>query len=1750
MSDDKHEQFDEVPSEPLRGTEQWNQGVYEAAELAAGLFQVVGDCVIKVVEKVPADQLLEHINDVPSDLGLHIPDNFAMGKHALKPVMVYANFMQNHAHFSADGDLNPTQAAIIKTVDDQLKSVVTDAVIFGALKRLAPKLSSPVGWGLLVSDAANLVDESPQYQRSMRKVKQQINDKREYLSEASKDGDWSAYVQNGLEYGVQQDIEDNAFLLSLIALPSKVIDAVWTGGKEVLFGAEAKLGEAAAKNGKKGVAQQLNTAVGVTEVKARHMSKGQKAQTRSVLKNDNVATPLHSKSTKPSKGDFMKSKTQTANVDLLDAHKKRFEEIKKNIGGGKPQIQAHAIMGYIKDLHQDMLVRQKQEKTQARQAQIKADFEGIQSGFNMIAQIGSLSGNKGLQRFGAGGAALAQGLYGLGQLTGSFGITAVSGFAMLTPATAVLAGGLAIVSLFRRGGDKQAKAMMRALKGISNQISDMHKDMHNGIEHIVNNQRSIFTILCEGFQAVDFRLFDQEQHLNRMDEKLDKILQELQELNIRPDKDERRRLFEMLERFEINSDSKYVIKILQSIRHQLTLASSELMGLPERGNHFSGWYHLTSLKPLFELSEFMDFHFEINKLCNLTWAELPLESAMNLTLLTLKDSSAEVDCIRNARAEIFDEMERVCGPTASFVRQLSSRKFLDAFFNYYQNRLNAITARATTSLDFVKDNLSKTSMQNQVKAVIAKNGAIPGNAIESIKSSIISNTMMNVEQVHGPHVTLIQHSAAEYNSCLKLFQRQFNIITSVLGVAPDEITGLVNKIGGLTLIPENRYRSNGVKQVTNDKGVAHAPTYSYLDMCSANHFKRITVTNAELATMHERAEENSSSTCNYLEGIQTMVTMFKEMTQNRQSDVDNVVHNSNDQHTVDRKFFNQRGKVTMKNSDEMKQMMTLLKPILEAAKQAEGKKVVYVMGVTGDGKSTLLNYLNGTNYEKGEDDFLNDKPEWNENLKPEVCETGNGGSTTKVPKLIDVAGLEFNYCDMPGSSDSDGRADNIAGAFCPYFINKNAAKVKGIVWVLNVQQFTATRGEKVKEILANLLAISDGNLADLAESITIVATRAHSELKSEAILKGLSNLIKSRNITDPKQIELLNNLLGRLQLDTSRIVISNVFDHTGENRRLIHQSVAKMVERETSTYDFSAYSKDQRKFEKHLVKAAEYYISSHKALADNQKHNKSLASRIDTLTGAIGVLKKEILSYKGNIKNIDAALKQGNQKLGRLKNAVESKIKNEETIELKTYQYDHKAVLGPAQKLDGGRVRRDRNVPGRFQWFKGIYESRGYSDITYTRPGRNLWIFGKRPANGTETININYPADFPIEAKYSADAHGFKLLPNSIDNTKGYKASFTYELGRDMHVSLTLSAKKKDTKAFKDEVGIEQAEHDKLDKKIEASESSKVTWASKVKEAEQELKTAQEKLKELKAEKVKCSNDIKENKDAIQEHAECFSAVYDCCAALGIESQPDIKQFMTLYDTPKPEVPINVTPKPEDAVAEKKGADGSDHAPCEYSEQSVPRDRHFYTDEEVDTLMKNYVDGKLGNVVLAPTTIGHNDHIQGLRATLVNKRDEFAQAGANNARVFIPVNVGNLHWILVVLDYSRGATNLEINCIDPLGGSNTEVGAMIKLALGLPTSTLVHPTPQVYQNDGYNCGPWIVELARHFSEHGSFPQPEAVDIDAQRQEQQEICAMAGADDGVERQNGRYDPGLFGNTQAKSKANTDVSETSLPSRKLA
>jgi energy-coupling factor transporter ATP-binding protein EcfA2 len=176
-------------------------------------------------------------------------------------------------------------------------------------------------------------------------------------------------------------------------------------------------------------------------------------------------------------------------------------------------------------------------------------------------------------------------------------------------------------------------------------------------------------------------------------------------------------------------------------------------------------------------------------------------------------------------------------------------------------------------------------------------------------------------------------------------------------------------------------------------------------------------------------------------------------------------------------------------------LLTNLARANDAAKRGAGKDMIMIVGNTGAGKSTLVNFLAGRNLRetrvagqltKG---FICDDP---------VMEIGNGfDSMTSFPELYMDPLTNLTYCDCPGFMDNRGVVLDIGNMYALSKMAQEAARLRGLVIVINYHSLNSDRARGLRETMQILKSIFGSHAAATASSILMLVSRVPGEVTLE-----------------------------------------------------------------------------------------------------------------------------------------------------------------------------------------------------------------------------------------------------------------------------------------------------------------------------------------------------------------------------------------------------------------------------------------------------------------------------------------------------------------------------------------------------------------------------------------------------------------------------------------------------------------------------
>lgn len=171
-----------------------------------------------------------------------------------------------------------------------------------------------------------------------------------------------------------------------------------------------------------------------------------------------------------------------------------------------------------------------------------------------------------------------------------------------------------------------------------------------------------------------------------------------------------------------------------------------------------------------------------------------------------------------------------------------------------------------------------------------------------------------------------------------------------------------------------------------------------------------------------------------------------------------------------------------------------------------------------------------------------------------------------------------------------------------------------------------------------------------------------------------------------------------------------------------------------------------------------------------------------------------------------------------------------------------------------------------------------------------------------------------------------------------------------------------------------------------------------------------------------------------------------------------------------------------------------------------PGDERYYSDDMVYDLLINQFEHVQNLKIMRPLPLDQ----EGDTSDLIQQRLTSA-FDANITLYYLPLRINGNHWIGLYID--RTPSNPLIYWINPNGGLTDSEKQNIRSLLnntGIFNITLTddHIKFQelALQNDGYNCGPWVVEIFKFIRREGRLPNLGEIDIHLARAQQETAYA--------------------------------------------
>lgn len=294
---------------------------------------------------------------------------------------------------------------------------------------------------------------------------------------------------------------------------------------------------------------------------------------------------------------------------------------------------------------------------------------------------------------------------------------------------------------------------------------------------------------------------------------------------------------------------------------------------------------------------------------------------------------------------------------------------------------------------------------------------------------------------------------------------------------------------------------------------------------------------------------------------------------------------------------------------------------------AEDIPIVFLLGLTGVGKSTLMNFLLGNSLsvipgETTEHVLVPDKH------SKKIIEVGSGTkSITQVPNMVFDEVNNLFFCDCPGFEDSQGTENDIVNFFTLNKLIERATKTNpiSILYVFSVHDLVAGRGTLTRASSNNIMNMfTDEN--QLGQCLTGVLTKIDAARQTKG---GILNAFCDYN----KVMRILSSNP------------SNVFTFPFPSRQSVESSLYGDFE-EKELLIQKLKTNNVRNISHRIALNADsiYFLRS---LAESSTNIRTLPSKFSAILTSLyrgddldGLLrnKADIESYIGNISSIDELL--------------------------------------------------------------------------------------------------------------------------------------------------------------------------------------------------------------------------------------------------------------------------------------------------------------------------------------------------------------------------------------------------------------------------------------------------------------------------------------------------------------------------------
>ncbi|MBA2649263.1 MAG: 50S ribosome-binding GTPase [Legionella sp.] len=630
---------------------------------------------------------------------------------------------------------------------------------------------------------------------------------------------------------------------------------------------------------------------------------------------------------------------------------------------------------------------------------------------------------------------------------------------------------------------------------------------------------------------------------------------------------------------------------------------------------------------------------------------------------------------------------------------------------------------------------------------------------------------------------------------------------------------------------------------------------------------------------------------------------------------------------------------------------------MDKVRGAEDKIGVLFFGLTGQGKSTLINFLLGVDYQiKKERGLKSVVP------KGESAETARvGNSTTSetlFPQVISPKQGNYVFVDLPGFEDTRGTAEEICAAASIFMVTKQLRGIQSLLFICAWDSLADTRLVPYRRAAENVGAMIALH-PEAANNFVLVVTKPEGgdiPTTVEDVRERLEDLSKNEEWGDPAEKEMKREETRGDQWRkqcirrTTKAILSRqnsivVMDVTKPQARekfdQVVATLSKSVQR-PDQFDFANYSRFMTQF----VLVIEQMIVHYNKLVRERKNQEE---KIRGITSSINEIEQEHKNITDQIEKFD---KQKSQPFTVESFDKQIAAEREKLVDLrrKLHKYDQEIQEANfeyrAKEMQAGNIERDgeKLIDTLHRgWMCESTEAREEVDVTEVGdpiyvPGMGMAQqvkVGRKQIAGIEK-NVKEPVPYtssvPIQRYTDRSTGGSFTVSGFSPGAMELSGTFSSSAGARGAVSLSVelygnisdfpgtkekfsrleqAAKNAKTRLEQVQFGaVSKEEVDSVSDNIQVlqlqkmaavgnTERTQLVCETQIALLQPKLETLTKKLKDLKSQTDATENELEDLSLQISVNHELFHKLHQIVTVMGFHSET-LDQFMHLYsDTPQ-----------------------------------------------------------------------------------------------------------------------------------------------------------------------------------------------------------------------------------------------------------